>query len=98
MVVASIPYDGGMSFRKGAAGGSKGIRSVPSVAPPTTEYGEDLRGLVVDALGARNGVYLSIDIDVLDVAYARGRGRRSWGAWTDANSLTCWRASSLCPS
>ena len=51
LTVVGIPFDGAVSYRKGAAGGPDRIRSVSKEIPPVTETGERLMGLTVRDAG-----------------------------------------------
>ncbi len=51
IVVFSIPYDGGVSFRAGAKDGPKALREITYTIAPTTETFESFEGISVVDLG-----------------------------------------------
>jgi len=55
VVVFSIPFDGGVSFRSGAKAAPKALREITYTSPPTTEYFESFDGISVLDLGDMTG-------------------------------------------
>lgn len=51
IVVAGIPYDGAVSWRKGAAEAPGAVRAITRTADPATEYFEPLKGMTLRDLG-----------------------------------------------
>lgn len=56
VVVLSVPYDGGVSFRAGAKEGPQAIRSITYTVPPTTEHFKSLKHVKVKDLGDIHGL------------------------------------------
>jgi agmatinase len=74
IMIVGIPFDGAVSYRKGAAKGPDRIRRISKEIPPVLETGERLSGLsVLDAgnlrlLGASERAYDRIEARLLDLA------------------------------
>lgn len=102
IAIVGIPFDGGTTYRPGPRFGPRGVRNQSAIIRPWNPVLHvnpfkkyriaDFGDLPVNPLSIEEPVYVTLDIDCVDPAFAPGTGTPQVGGFTSAQIVELVRA------